>query len=1265
MPTDLAITYPAELPITERRDELAATIEANQVVIVAGETGSGKSTQLPKLCLELGRGAAGLIGHTQPRRLAARTIAERIAAELDTPLGRTVGYAVRFDDTVGPDTRVKVMTDGILLAEIPRDRTLDRYDTIIIDEAHERSLNIDFILGYLRQLLPRRPDLKVIVTSATIDTERFSAHFDDAPVIEVSGRTYPVEIRYRPLDGPGIDTPLDDNDGIVAAVQELWRDTDGDVLVFCSGEREIRDAADAVADLRLPGTEILPLYARLSAGEQQRVFRHHDKRRVVIATNVAETSVTVPGIRSVVDVGTARISRYSTRTKVQRLPIEPISQASADQRAGRCGRLGPGVCIRLYAEDDYDARPPFTEPEIQRTNLAAVILRMADLGLGDIEDFGFVDPPDPRAIRDGIAVLTELDALDPDREGTQRWLTPIGRKLARIPVDPRYGRMLLEADNNGCVDDVMIIAAALSIQDPRERPADAQAQADDAHRRFAHPDSDFLTLLNLWDHLATARRDRSGNQFRRLCRREYLNYHRVIEWFDIHRQLRQVGRDLGMKQRRRRGRPADHADRLDDEHHRHAIHRSLLAGLLTQVGARIEADQPKRASRKRDGRQRPRTVEYLGVRNTRFAIGRGSSVARQSPKWVMAAELVETNRLWARTVAAIDPDWLEDLAAHIATYSYGEPWWDPARGSALVTERVSLHGLTIAADRAIQLGTVDRSTARELFIHHALVEGEWDAEHPFVAHNAQQVADVHGLEARTRRRDLLVEHQARFDFFDRRIPDHVISAAHFDSWWGTERKTRPDLLELSVDDLLSVGADELGDGAFPDSWIVDGIDLEVTYEFDPTSHLDGVSIIVPVEVLNQLHPEPFRWNVPGLRRELVEALIRGLPKATRRDLLPITDTIDAIAPQLDPSQGPLIETLALALGRRAGTVIPTAELDLERVPGHLRPTFRVVNERYELLAEGKELDAVRRQLDTEVRTAVSELAADGNDWERSGLRTWDVGTLPRVVTSTHVTGTIRAYPALVDDGDSVAVRLLPSPEEQADSMWLGVRRLLRLNVSAPARRLDDHLDNPVKLLLVNPPVQSKAQWYNDAIDAALDAVIADTGGPPWTEAGFDALTAAARAALPDLLAAVADSLADALVVLDEIQTKLDRLASSAHQASLADVRAHLGRLAYPGFLAGVGMDRHDDVIRYLTAIARRLDGLVRSPVRDAEAMATCRRLDTELATLVSVVGMNEDVEQAVWLLEELRVQLFAQSLGTNGKVSEKRVRRTLDALRPR
>ncbi len=902
------LRYPESLPIAARRDDVMAAIAEHQVVIVAGETGSGKSTQIPKMCLDLGRGVTGLIGHTQPRRLAARTIAARVADELGTPLGDLVGYTVRFTDQVSDRTLVRVMTDGILLAELGRDRMLRRYDTLIIDEAHERSLNIDFLLGYLTNLLPRRPDLKLIVTSATIDTERFARHFD-APVVEVSGRSYPVEMRYRPPDDPDSRGGGDQTDGIRRAVAELSAEGPGDILVFLSGEREIRDTAAALGEAGLPaGTDILPLYARLSAAEQQRVFRPHPGRRIVLATNVAETSITVPGVRYVVDPGTARISRFSRRTKVQRLPIEPVSQASADQRAGRCGRVAPGICIRLYAEDDYDARPPFTEPEILRTNLASVILQMAALRLGDVAAFPFVDPPDARAVRDAVALLTELGALDDDGK-----LTRLGRRLARLPVDPRFGRMILEADREGCVREVLVIAAALSIQDVRERPTGAEAEAAALHARFAEPDSDFLAVLNLWRYLEAEQRTRSSSAFRRMCLAEHIHHVRVREWQDLVRQLRQVAADIGIRRAR------DHEPAAPD-----AVHRAVLAGLLSHVGAYDRT-----------------TRDYRGARQARFLVAPGSVLHRRGPAWVMAGELVETTRLWARMVARIDPGWIEPLAAHLVRRSYGEPAWDARRGAATTTERVTLYGLPIVEGRRVSYARVDPAGARRMFIEHALVAGDWSGRHRFAARNADLLAEVRALEDRARRRDLVVPDDRLVEFFAARLPEDVASAPEFDRWWRTARADQPDLLTFTLADLVDAGSAPVDGDDFPTSWRQGDLDLAVSYTFGPGAEDDGVTVHVPLAVLNRVAGAGFDWQVPGHRLDLVTALLRSLPKDQRRHLVPAPDRAREALAGIAPADGPLLDVLARRLAGLAGVAIAPGDFDLDRVPAHLRVRFRI------------------------------------------------------------------------------------------------------------------------------------------------------------------------------------------------------------------------------------------------------------------------------------------------------------------------------------
>ena len=1256
-----AITYPPELPISERRDDLLAAIAANQVVIVAGETGSGKSTQLPKLCLELGRGsrsAAGSdresggagerprwIGHTQPRRIAARSIAERVAEELGVDVGGLIGYKVRFNDEVGPDTAIKVMTDGILLAEIQRDRLLRSYDTLIIDEAHERSLNIDFLLGYLHRLLPRRPDLKLIITSATIDTRRFSEHFDDAPVIEVEGRTFPVEVRYRPLD-PGDGREVRDQvDGICDAVAELRRDQDGDVLVFCSGEREIRDAASALEELHLPDTEIFPLFARLSAAEQHRVFDRHSGRRIVLATNVAETSLTVPGIRCVVDPGTARISRYSYRTKVQRLPIEPISQASANQRAGRCGRVGPGVCIRLYSEDEHLARPEFTEPEIRRTNLASVILQMANLGLGDVSSFPFIDPPDDRNIRDGIALLEELGAFriaSGERGGTEQ-LTTLGRRLVRMPLDPRLGRMVIEAGTNGCLHEVMVIAAAMSIQDPRERPFDHRAAADQSHARFAHPSSDFLTYVNLWDHVREQRRERSSNQFRRMCRTEFLNHNRIREWQDIYEQLRRATKALGFAPNSVPAEPDP-------------VHISLLSGLLSHIG--VQDTNERRADGRSDGSTGRRAArEFLGARQARFALAPGSVLARHPPSWVMAGELVETNRLWARTAARIDPAWAERLGAHLTRHSYGEPWWDRASGSAMTQERVTLYGLVLVSGRRMPVARIDPVLARELFIHHALVEGDWDVQHRFMDRNAIVTEEAAHLEARARRSDLLADRQAIFDFYDQRVGPDVTDGASFNRWWKEVRRERGRLLDLSLDDLLADDADvSVDDDAFPAVWRFGQHELPITYEFDRTSDRDGATIAVDVGIVGQLDPAVFTWNVPGLRDELIESLIRSLPRPLRKLFVPIPDTVSLIRSELTPAEGPLVASLRGALNRLLTAPLPADALDLEAVPPYLRPTFRVVGGAGEELATGKDLAVLAREVHAETSAIVAAL---GTGLERSGLRSWTFGDLPSSVQRTVAGRVLTAYPALADDGDSVSIITCTSLDDQANSMWIGTRRLVRLALRAPVRQVDALLGPAGRRALATSTVQTKVEWYQDIIDCALDHLIAESDGPVRTEVEFARLVERVQHGWDETVRVVVAASVAIETSRAAIDHAIDRTTSPSLGPAVTDLREHVARLVYVGCVTGIGFGRLDDVTRYLRAIERRVGNLGADPGRDAVLMQRCRLLEREFELVAATLAPSADLEAIAWMLEEFRVSTFAQQLGTATPVSEHRIRREL------
>jgi ATP-dependent helicase HrpA len=1214
------VTYPEALPVSRRKDEIRDAIAKNQVVIVAGETGSGKTTQLPKICLELGLGVKGLIGHTQPRRLAARTVAERIAEELKTPLGEAVGYQVRFTDHSGDRTLVKVMTDGILLNELSRDRMLRRYDTLIIDEAHERSLNVDFILGYLKRMLPRRPDLKVIITSATIDPERFSRHFADAPIIEVSGRTYPVEVRYRPIDEDD-----DQTQAIVDAVDELALEPPGDVLVFLSGEREIRDTADALEKQKLRNTEVLPLYARLSAAEQHRVFQAHRGRRIVLATNVAETSLTVPGIKYVIDPGMARVSRYSHRTKVQRLPIEAVSQASANQRKGRCGRLSDGVCIRLYSEEDFLGRPEFTDAEILRTNLASVILQMTDLGLGDILDFPFIDPPDRRNVKDGVNLLQELGALDQDR------LTPLGRKLAQLPVDPRLARMVLEADRNGCAREVMIIVAALSIQDPRERPAEKRQAADEQHARFADKESDFLAYLNLWEYLQERQKELSGNQFRRLCKQEYLHYLRVREWQDIYGQLRQVGKDLGVTLNTT---PADPQ----------RVHISLLAGLLSHIGLMDETKKEK------DGRRGPR--EYDGARSARFAIFPGSALAKKPPRWVMAAELVETSRLWARLAARIEPEWVEPLAGHLVKRTYSEPHWEKNQGAVMAYEKVTLYGVPIVAERKVNYARIDPELCRDLFIRNALVEGDWDSHHRFLQDNRRLLEEAEELEHRARRRDIVVDDESLFEFYDERLPAEAVSARHFDSWWKKARRDTPDLLTFSTSMLVNDAAGEVRQADYPDAWQLEDQRLRLSYQFEPGTDADGVTVQIPLPVLNQVASAGFDWQIPGLREDLVTELIRSLPKRLRVNFVPAPDVARRVLARITPDSGPLLDSLERELRAMTGVDVPREAWDLSRVPDHLKITYRVVD-RKRTLAEGKDLAELKRRLAPKVSAT---LARASDAIERQGVLTWDFGTLPRV----HEQGRVKAYPALSDEGDSVAVRTYATEAEQQRSMWRGTRRLVLLGSPSPVKFLQSKLSNQAKLVLSGTPHGSVAALLDDCVACAADKLITEAGGPAWDEAGFVRLKDHVRAELSDTTAVVFAHAQRILAAAHEVEARLKSTNSPILVPALADVRAQLSRLVFPGFVTAAGARRLPDVLRYLRAIERRLERLPEDPYRDRERMQQIQQVEARYVRTRDARPGEPKIREVRWMIEELRVSFFAQQLGTAYPVSEKRILKALD-----
>ncbi|MBT8224303.1 MAG: ATP-dependent RNA helicase HrpA [Dactylosporangium sp.] len=1246
-----AIRYPEDLPVSQCKDELLAAIRDHQVAIVAGETGSGKTTQLPKICLELGRGVHGLIGHTQPRRLAARTIAERVAQELDTELGEVVGYQVRFTSRVGEDSYVKVMTDGILLAELAADRSLRRYDTLIIDEAHERSLNIDFILGYLKRLLPRRPDLKVIITSATIDAERFSAYFDGAPVLEVSGRTYPVEVRYRPYAD---DVDRDQTDAIRSAIAELRAEGPGDVLVFLSGERDIRETAEALTAERYPSTEILPLYARLPAAEQRRVFAPHVGRRIVLATNVAETSLTVPGVRFVVDAGTARVSRYSHRLKVQRLPVEPISQASANQRSGRCGRVAAGVCIRLYSEADFQTRQEYTDPEILRTNLASVILQMTAIGLGEVSSFPFLDPPDRRNITDGIQLLEELGALAPASRTSPR-LTAVGRKLARLPLDPRLARMVLAAEPAGCVDEILVLAAALSIQDPRERPLEHRQAADAVHARFADANSDFLAYLNLWQHLRERQRSLSANQFRRTCRAEFLNVLRVREWQDLYSQLRQLARGIGLTGPPAEPPPTDaSADAAADRMRR--VHTAVLAGLLSHLGFKD-----------------PEKQDYLGARGARFAIFPGSGVFRQRPRWIMAAELVETSRLWGRAVGRIEPEWIEPLAGHLVKRAYSEPHWDARRGAVLAFEKVTLYGVPIVARRAVNVGRIDPPLARELFIRHALVEGDWDTRHQFFSDNQALLAEIEALEHRARRRDILVADETLFAFYDQRIPAEVVSGRHFDSWWKRERKTRPALLTFDRATLINAGTGDVSAAAYPDEWSQYGARLPLTYRFEPGTPADGVTVRLPLPLLDQVSADAFGWQVPGLREDLVTALIRSLPKELRRNFVPVPDYVREVLGRLTPEGGNLLTALERRLHGLTGVTVPRAAWQLDRVPDHLKMTYQVVDERDQPLAEGKNLDQLRQRLAAQSRDA---FRAAAGDIECRGLRAWSIGTLQPQVEIQRGQVRTTGFPALVDEGDSVAVQVLPTPAEQRRAMWAGTRRLLLLTVPSPTRLVNARLSNEAKLALSRHPHRNAVDLLDDGVACAVDAIVTLAGGPAWDEAGFAALVAAVRTRLTPTVLDVVEYTRRILTEAHGVRELLARPGPPALAPAVEDMRSQLAGLVYRGFLTETGGQRLPDLHRYLRAMRWRLERLPQDPHRDAGRLAQVRQVWQDYQDLVGQAppgarpagppGTTGRTATALteirWLVEELRVNLFAQAIGTACAVSVQRIHRAMDRI---
>ena len=1301
-----ALTYPDALPVSERHDDIVAAIRDNQVVIIAGETGSGKTTQIPKMCLELGRGRRKLIGHTQPRRIAARSVAERIADELGHSIGdpdSPVGYKIRFDDKTASATSVKLMTDGVLLNEIQHDPLLRQYDTIIVDEAHERSLNIDFLLGFLKQLLPKRPDLKLIITSATIDPESFAQHFSDsqgkpAPIIEVSGRTYPVEIRYRPLLSEQIDEKTgeirqletDPLDGLVTACRELMNDGPGDILCFFSGEREIRDAADALeAAFNAAGprrADILPLFGRLSNAEQHRVFHPGGRRRIVLATNIAETSLTVPGIHYVVDTGFARISRYSHRTKVQRLPVEEISQASAKQRSGRCGRTADGVAIRLYSEENFEARPAFTDPEILRTHLASVILAMAALGLGDIQQFPFLQAPDRKSIRDGVSLLQELGALAP---GVDMQLTNIGRDLARIPTDPRLARMLEAAHRNEVLEPVAVIVAALSIQDVRERPLEKQAQADESHARFA-ADSDFISILKLWSYLQEQRRELSGNKFRKLCQTEFIHYMRVREWMDLVRQLLTVIQDLSWEIPNLphiRDLIID-ASTLNEE----AVHRSILAGLITHVGMR-------------EGSSR----QFTGTRNSHFVVHPSSHVAKKPPQWVMAAELVETSQLFARTVGPVAPEWIEEIAPHMVKYNHSEPYWSSSRGAAMAHEKVLLLGLPLVADRRINLGRIDRPLARELFIRHALVEGDWSTRHHFFKRNQQLLEEAGTLEDKARRRDIIVDDQALFDFYDTKLPSKIVSARHFDSWWKKARHSDPKLLDFTYDNLIGSKEAAAAADEFPDTWRQGSLEFDLRYVFRPGDPDDGITMMVPLPLLANINQKETQWLVSGLRRELCVALIKTLPKALRKSVVPAVNFAEQALDRMTPFQDPIDDALADALRSLGGSGINSDDFDWTRVPEHLRMQFAAVDRRGKVVKKGRDLSSLQQQLTGQINQAIAQATArtssqahdgspspqdashhgarkqpsrrrQGNQNLHSGDRSggtatggilareerWTadgIGVIPETIETVIDGHMVNTFPALKqDENGSMILTALPSAQAAAAEQFSTVLGMMMSECKVAPAAMIKGLPLRQRVALENAP-GGLATLLDSLVALACKEILQQAGAVIRDPVRCDEVLSSARKQGPALVRQYVVAIGPAMLAVADMRSELEGWTGEA----IDDMQKQLDFYTGPGAIARAGVQQITHVPRYVAAMRARLDMMSTDPDRemdlDEEVRGVLDDYEKTVARLPSSRAASPQLKEVRWMIEELRVNLFAQQLGTTRSVSVQRIRKALAKIR--
>jgi len=1305
------IVYPEGLPISDNAEQISQAIRDNQVVIIAGETGSGKTTQIPKICLELGRGIDGLIGHTQPRRIAARTVANRIAEELNTKLGEQVGYKVRFNDQVSRHSYIKLMTDGILLAEMQKDRLLRQYDTIIIDEAHERSLNIDFILGYLRQILPKRPDLKIIITSATIDPQRFSKHFSDnkgnaAPIIEVSGRTYPVEMRYRPLK-ESFNSDVNDGSnekgnegtdiisGILMAVDELTElasanQGQGDILIFLNGEREIRDTAAALNKANLRNTQILPLYARLTISEQNRIFKPHTGRNIVLATNVAETSLTVPGIKYVIDPGTARISRYSYRTKVQRLPIEAISQASANQRAGRCGRVSSGVCIRLYSEEDFLNRDEFTAPEILRTNLATVILQMLALDLGEIGNFPFVEPPDNRNINDGVKLLEELAAIDSyastnvsksasteitanktktnAKSVNHTQLTKSGRLLSKFAIDPRLAKMVLTAIDLGCVEQVLVIVSALSIQDPRERPHEKQQAADEKHNRFKNKHSDFISLLNLWQYISKQKKDLSQNHFRKLCQREYLSYVRLREWQDIFSQLK-----LTLKEQKISLTSVDYQFSINDQQNGNKdtqvstdskdaanipsslvpVHQALLSGLLSHLG------------------QQDENREFKGARGSKFFVFPGSALSKKPPKWLMSAELVETSRLFARMNARIDPLWIEPLAEHLLKRSYSEPHWEKKQGAVMAFEQVSLYGLNIVTKRKINFNTIEPQTCRELFIREALVNGDCFIKEKFLAQNQALVASIEALEQKARRKNFLIDEQQLVDFYSDKLPETIICQRSFLAWWKNTKQQNGALLNFTEAFLLNENSSEISKKEYPDTWQQGALTLPLKYHFTPGDIDDGISVVIPVAMLNQVQTVGFEWLIPALRYDLVVALIKALPKSLRRNFVPAPNYAEACLENINAvTESHLQPALAKQLLRMTGVRLPDDVWQDVELPMHLKMNFQVVNEKGNLLKQGRDLNLLKAELQGKVKASIKKVAEQGI--EKAKLTQWNFEDLPLGYEKKIANMTVKAFPALVDHNSSVAIELFEQQEHAEQAMLAGVSRLILLNIPSPLKYLQEKMPNKAKLGLYFNPFGSIADLLQDCIQAACNHLVKQNMQAqkleqlPRTKAEFKQASDYVRAEISPCVLAAAIKVEQALSLRHDIAKKLKgRVALNVIQ-SHGDIKQQHEQLVFKGFVTASGLDKLDDIIRYLKGILRRLEKLPIDPNQDRLKLIDINKATDLYKNVLAKQRQDkpiaDDILATKWLIEELRISLFAQNLGTAKPISLKRIVNHLNSL---